>query len=74
MGGATHAFQCGARTEQIKRLGDWKSEAYTRYIATPSDSSDTTRFMIFFLSNPLEVGGHWTGAMNSSVVLLGYMM
>jgi integrase len=47
-GGATHAFQSGARTEQIKRLGDWKSEAYTRYVATPSDSSDTTRSMIFF--------------------------
>ena len=31
-GGATLAFKAGAPTDLIKTQGDWKSEAYQKYI------------------------------------------
>ena len=34
-GGATYAFQCGVPAELIKRIGDWKSDAYLEYIDCP---------------------------------------
>ena len=38
-GGATFAFSKGAPTEWIKQIGDWKSEAYLRYISIDKESS-----------------------------------
>jgi len=34
-GGATYAFQCGLTADYIKRLGDWRSDAYLEYIDCP---------------------------------------
>jgi len=34
-GGATYAFQCGLSANHIKKLGDWKSDAYLEYIDCP---------------------------------------
>ena len=34
-GGATNAFQSGVPASQIKRLGDWQSDAYLEYIDCP---------------------------------------
>ena len=34
-GGATNAFQSGVSASQIKRLGDWQSDAYLEYIDCP---------------------------------------
>ena len=34
-GGATYAFQCGLSASFIKKLGDWKSDAYLEYIDCP---------------------------------------
>ena len=37
-GGATFAHQCGMSAEMIKAQGDWKSDAYTKYLAFPAHS------------------------------------
>jgi hypothetical protein len=34
-GGATFAFRCGVPTTLIKLHGDWRSDAYLLYTATP---------------------------------------
>ena len=34
-GGATYAFQCGLSGSFIKKLGDWRSDAYLEYIDCP---------------------------------------
>jgi hypothetical protein len=34
-GGASFAFQAGVPTEVIKLLGDWKSDAFFRYLQVP---------------------------------------
>jgi len=34
-GGATYAFQSGVSASQIKKLGDWQSDAYLEYIDCP---------------------------------------
>ena len=34
-GGASTAFRAGVRGELIKVQGDWKSDAYLRYLHTP---------------------------------------
>ena len=36
-GGATFAYQCNIRAEMIKRLGNWASDAYKRYIDVSMD-------------------------------------
>ena len=36
-GGATYAFQSGVTAELIKKLGDWRSDAYLEYIDCPLD-------------------------------------
>jgi len=36
-GGATYAFQCGLPGSLIKKLGDWKSDAYLEYIDCPME-------------------------------------
>lgn len=46
-GGATHAFRNGARSESIQRLGNWRSEAYTRYLCTPAGARDVTHTMVY---------------------------
>jgi integrase len=45
-GGATHAAKIGIRSEFIQKLGDWRSEAYTRYITTSPHAIDTTTPMV----------------------------
>ena len=37
-GGASWAFRCGVPGEFIKQQGDWKSEAYQRYLELPLDA------------------------------------
>ena len=46
-GGATHAFRIGVPTELIRSLGDWRSEAYTRYIVSSPDTTDITIPMVY---------------------------
>ncbi len=48
-GGATHAFLSGLPTEFIKAQGDWKSDAYTKYISIPI--STRVNFLKTFTSN-----------------------
>ena len=36
-GGATFAYQCNIEAEMIKRLGNWASDAYKRYIDVSMD-------------------------------------
>jgi len=40
-GGATYAFKCGVSAGMIKRLGDWKSDAYLEYIDFPIEDRIT---------------------------------
>ena len=37
-GGATYAFRAGVSGELIKLIGDWKSDAYSRYLDFSLDS------------------------------------
>lgn len=37
-GGATWAYQCGLPVDTIRQIGDWKSNAYTKYIFDSPDS------------------------------------
>jgi hypothetical protein len=46
-GGATHAFRNGARSESIQHLGNWRSEAYTRYLCTPAGARDVTHTVVY---------------------------
>ena len=36
--GVTFAYQCDIKVEMIKKLGDWASDAYKRYIDAKHDS------------------------------------
>jgi len=38
-GGATYAFQSGGTAELIKKLGDWRNDAYLEYIDCPLEDS-----------------------------------
>ena len=45
-GGATWAFNCGARGEMVKAQGDWRSDAYLKYLELPPSSlSDIVKAM-----------------------------
>ena len=41
-GGASWAFQCGVSIETIRQIGDWKSNAYTKYIFESAETLQKT--------------------------------
>lgn len=51
-GGASWAYQCGISVDTIRIIGDWKSNAYTKYII-PSDHSLKQAMSCFSTSLPM---------------------
>ena len=51
-GGASWAFQKGVSIELVRQLGDWSSNAYTKYVLpTPTGLANATRTMLEGISN-----------------------